>query len=518
MKTLPLIALVLLACADPVEQRVRVTKEDLLKGIEVSAPVRIHTFSGSVYLAVEGFTVRNDTISCSGQEYGPTRSLEDKSSWRIPVDSVVGIEYFVVKTPPLRSVGNLLSGTTATIYTAFGGLVLYKALFGSCPTFYTFDGEQPILEAEGFSYSIGKYFEGSDLDRLQMQTPPDGRVRLAVRNEALETHYINQVELCYVDHPAGTEAYPDADGESAHIMKPKAPVRAVSLNGREILGSILGRDAEAYESDDNTTSDLLPRGKRDYVECEFENSSGSSAMTIVLRGRNTLQNTVLLYDVMMRNQGPLVTEWVRKVNENPLYSWRLYRWYREHSGIRVFVERDGQFVEAGRIPDTGPIAWKETAVQVPVDPGSRRVRLRFSFLPESWAIDWIGYDEQAFEASGFAHLSPVAATNNRGMENKENVQSLQGDDDDYLVTGPGTAVELSFVVPTHVEGMRTLFVRSKGYYIEWIRGEWLKARDDLIVFDISNPGKISKDLADLWHQKRAAIKEDFYAHKIPLVP
>jgi len=513
---LPLL-LLLVSCADPVERRVRITKAELLRGTEVSASARIHTFDGSVYLARKGFTIRNDTISGSAQKYDLTRLSDSEREWQIPIDSVAGVEYFAVEMPGLREVGNAVSATTFTVYSLAGSLVLLKALFGSCPTFYTYDGEAPVLEAEGFSYSIGKYFEAGDLDRLHVDPSSGAPLRLDIRNEALETHYINQVEVRYLDHPAGTEAYPGVEPGTVHILKPRPPVSAVTMSGRNVLGAVIRRDAESHESDEETTSGLLPKGTLDYIECEFGNPGGSSVITVALRGRNTLQNTVLLYDVMMRNQGSLVLDWISKVNENPLYSWRLYRWYKEHSGVQVFVEHDGEFELAERISDTGPIAWKETAVQIPVDPGKKTVRVRFAFLPESWAIDWIGYDDQRYDVSELTGFAPAAATNNRETDNRSIVRLLGKDDDDYLPTYPGTIVHLTFEAPAaRNPGARTFFVWSKGYYIEWVRGEWLKARDDVIVFDIRDPQKISRDLADFWRQKRSAIKEQFYVQKIPL--
>jgi hypothetical protein len=41
-----------------------------------------------------------------------------------------------------------------------------KACFGSCPTFYGWDGEDTTLMAEGFSSSILRSFEKQDIDML----------------------------------------------------------------------------------------------------------------------------------------------------------------------------------------------------------------------------------------------------------------------------------------------------------------------------------------------------------------
>ena len=83
------------------------------------------------------------------------------------------------------------------------------AIFGSCPTVYTYSGQPCTLEAETFSYSIARRFESSDLDRLDAGKVINGKYILKVTNEALETHYIDEMSLLTVDHPPGYEAFPD---------------------------------------------------------------------------------------------------------------------------------------------------------------------------------------------------------------------------------------------------------------------------------------------------------------------
>jgi hypothetical protein len=57
-----------------------------------------------------------------------------------------------------------------------------------------------VEEAELFSNSIAPLFEARDVDRLQAQPDANGMLRLDVRNEAMETHYINHLQLFEVQH------------------------------------------------------------------------------------------------------------------------------------------------------------------------------------------------------------------------------------------------------------------------------------------------------------------------------
>src|SRR5678809_654746 len=87
----------------------------------------------------------------------------------------------------------------ATAATMAPGVGLACALdpkcFGSCPTFYRDSAGTPVLEAEGFSYSIAPLFEARDVDRLRARPGSDGKLALEVRNEAFETHFLNHLEL-----------------------------------------------------------------------------------------------------------------------------------------------------------------------------------------------------------------------------------------------------------------------------------------------------------------------------------
>jgi len=89
-------------------------------------------------------------------------------------------------------------------------VALFKAIFGSCPTVYSDNGA--VDEAELFSNSIAPLFEARDVDRLRAQPDSKGILRLEIRNEAMETHYINHLQLFEVQHAADEFVLPDTQG------------------------------------------------------------------------------------------------------------------------------------------------------------------------------------------------------------------------------------------------------------------------------------------------------------------
>src|SRR6185503_12836908 len=78
-----------------------------------------------------------------------------------------------------------------------------KACFGSCPTFYVQGEHGWSLRAEGFSSSIARVLEATDVDALGVVDPPAGRFDLQMTNEALETHVVRWVRVLSAPRPEG---------------------------------------------------------------------------------------------------------------------------------------------------------------------------------------------------------------------------------------------------------------------------------------------------------------------------
>jgi hypothetical protein len=153
----------------------------------VTSPVKAHLTDGSTVLYPRGFVIESDTVHGNGFRYAAGSSVSMPSSF-VVLDSVVGMETYQTN---LREAPTVLTSTIASTVAGVGSIALLKAIFGSCPTFYSDSAGVPVLEAEGFSYSIAPLFEQRDVDRLRATPDSNGCVTLDVRNEALETHYIN---------------------------------------------------------------------------------------------------------------------------------------------------------------------------------------------------------------------------------------------------------------------------------------------------------------------------------------
>ena len=188
----------------------------------IAFPVRAHLSDGSTVLFRSGVIVTRDSISGLGYRYGLT--LRDSAAVSaLPLDSVVGMEAYAER--PRKAEATLLT-TGVVVVAAVGTAALLKAIFGSCPTFYTDSAGTYTLEAEGFSYSVAPLFEARDVDRLAGGADSAGALEVEVRNEALETHYLNHLATLEVRHGRDERVVPDQQGRPLALSDFRPAARA----------------------------------------------------------------------------------------------------------------------------------------------------------------------------------------------------------------------------------------------------------------------------------------------------
>jgi hypothetical protein len=476
----------------------------------IKLPTKIHLYDGSVIVFKEGFEATRDMVVGWGMKYNLTRS-DSSMVQRVLMDSVAFLEYYKknVQGGPC-----LVSVPPVAVVSALTGAVLFVAIFGSCPTIYSFDGEYYSLEAETFSYSVTERLESDDLDRFDFGEIINGKYMIKVTNEAFETHYINYLAIMTVDHPEGYEPFPNERRDIVLFGKESRILEAKSKAGDEITELISSRDDHWYQSDSFVVKKLTGVVIRDWVDIKVHIPEGSQKMYVAFRLRNTLLNTVLFYDVILRSQGIRALNWLGSKTSNIFYAWRLSKWYKKHFGLRIQLFDGDKFKEAAWIRDAGPISWRQVAVELPVPDGDT-ARLRFTFLPDNLVIDWIGV---SFDQNNDYEIRTVECDEiiDLNTDRKCNyVDFIKKRDKQYLITYPGDSYNLKFKVD-HLpeERRRTYFLKSRGFYIEWLRKEWLaQIQKDMgdVVFNLND--ETIKKTAQLWVTKKHRFEKEFFESK-----
>ena len=478
----------------------------------ISSPAKAHLLDGSVVVFPEGFWITENLLKGNGVWYNLARSHSARVSV-VRRDSVAFLEHYVKRLQPGPFLGSLCA--PALFGAAMSNEDIRKAFFGSCPTVYSFDGERYSLEAENFSYSIAKKFEADDLDRLEHGRVADGYYRIRLANEAYETHYINSFTLLSIDHPAGYEVFPTEKqdillfGEECEILDAK------SKSGRSVIDLISSKDGHWYQSDSLTLWELTQRVTQDWIDVKVRVPPDAKKMCVALRLRNTLLNTVLLYDVMLRSQGAEAVDWMGSKSGNLLYAWRLHRWFRKYFGLHVQLFDGNRFKEVVRIPDTGPIAWKQVASELPL-PKTDTALLRFAFLPDNWAIDWIGVSFEGRNDLQAKEVKCVKLIDPHGERKDTLIHLLKEKDEDYLVTYPGESYFMTFNPGPVPEGeKRTYLIKSRGFYIEWIRQDWIASpygEAERFEFQLNESSVVKA--AQLWQSKKSYFEKEFFESRI----
>lgn len=438
----------------------------------VQSAVKVHLLDGETLVFAKGLRIDRDTVRGAGLRFGITdvdASRGDNVS-EIPLDSVAAMESFTEYTKGAETalmttlgVGGLLGGSAA----------LFKAIFGSCPTIYSDSAGAATLEAEGFPYSLSRLLERRDLHRLRVHADAGGVVSLEVRNEALETHYINQLELLGVTHAADEFVLP-GDDEQPLVVRQIAPAtRATDRAGNDVTNELAEDDSLVFRSDARTVARVTASDLEDWIDLTLPVPRGADSVALMFHLRNSLLTTVLLYDAMLRPQGARAVDFEEHDLNAISNMVTLGRWYGSRMGLHVSVRRGQAWDEVARVPDAGPIAWRDVAAVVPVT-SRDTMHVRLSFVADAWRIGKVRV------AGGFRRpvprrFAPSAVVEPNGSTNVDALTSLSEPDARYLETVPGQRFTVRFETgDAPRDSVRTFLMATEGYYTEWIRGGWVR--------------------------------------------
>lgn len=480
---------------------------------QVKSPVKAHLADGSIVVFEKGVTVARNHVFGKGLRYTPLLNaggLRDS----IPLDSILGMETFQTHYNFGRTVAYSTLATAATIGVGIGLACLADPkCFGSCPTFYADSAGVPVLEAEGFSYSIAPLFEARDIDRLRTQPDSNGIVRLQVWNEALETHYINQLALVEVTHRAGEHVLPDERGRPLAVASYVSGVRASDRAGRDVWPQLEKSDGKLFSTDDGTLARTTAEDMDDYIDLVMPRPVGADSIAIVLRMRNSLLNTILFYDYMLAKPGARSLDWMEQDLGRIGPTVALGRWYNGKLGLRVSVQGKNGWEQVSKLSDYGPIAWRDVATVIPVRGKGDSVRVRLSFIADQWRIDKLSVATSVRRIpSRQAEASWVEGAT--GKREAVALRAVLSADEEYLQTSPRQRFTIGFDVGRGSGEPRTFLLVSQGYYTEWVRGSWMKGMRETVAFKPED-ATLVRALRS-WRAEKDSMEKQFYRSRIPV--
>jgi hypothetical protein len=483
------------------------------KAVHVASAVKAHLSDGTTVVFRDGVTIDQGTVRGDGLAYDLLLNGKGGIS-TIPLSSVVAMENFQTGVNPVAS---FAISTLATVGVIGLSVAIYCAsnpkCFGSCPTAYSDSAGTSVLEAEGFSYAIAPLFEMRDVDRLRTPAGPDGAVRLEIRDEALETHYINQLQLLEVRHAPDEFVAPDPRGNPIVVRGLHAPFAATDRAGRNVLAALEAHDGVVFRTDSATLAGASARDAEDWIDLDLPAPPQGDSAVLVLRLRNSLLTTVLLYDLMLADHGARALDYMAENLQHIGSATELGRWYAGAMGMRVSVWDGSAWRQSGRFLDTGPIAWKELAVMIP-NPTGGPLRVRLSFPADDWRIDRVAVARTAHRAT--PRTIPLAAViRSDGRPDSAALVNLREADERYLETTAGQRFDAVFQTGAEpADSARTFLLAWQGFYYEWIRRGWLERGHDSTAF---RPGAAALAEAQRrWRESQGPMEVQFGRTRVPV--
>jgi hypothetical protein len=420
-------------------------------------------YDGSLYvLANYRADSTRGIIAGVGPFYDPARNMISNGPQVVQLADVELLETNDPESVPHAGIPLMAVVTGASLALTAACAINPKACFGSCPTFYTHDDTGWSIQAEGFSASVARAFEATDVDAMWTARPSAGIFDVLMTNEALETHVVDSVRLIAVQRPAngrvlraGTLYYP------AKVLR--APMSCTSPNG-DCLTEVGAIDDRAYLS----PADAQNLAAKETLELTFPASRGRSG--IVVAARNSLLNTFLFYQGLAY-MGRTAGEWFTRLNHSTAEGLQGFLAFDKLLGdIDITIKgRDGTFRSVGSYAEVGPIAREVQLVPLPDDSMTDRgpITVRLVMTAGNWKLDYVGLADLDSPVTP-VFLDPVAVLEN-GKANRSALERLK-DPHAHLVTYPRDAYTIRFELPP---GDHELFLESRGYYYEWIRKSWL---------------------------------------------
>ncbi len=473
---------------------------------------KIHLKNGNVAILQEVSSIEGDSLEGRGQLYDFNRNEIERGTLSFQVGEVAIIETNDLES--IRSKDNqrfagLAFLTAANLVVSAICLSNPKACFGSCPTFYT-EGHDDLhsSSAEGFSASISPSLMATDVDALQLSAPA-GPLFIKMKNEALETHAVDKLEILAVPKKENQIVFHSNDGRFYRCGK-AAFLRKASTNSNEILTDIL-KEKDDLEYFSKTDSNSL--FEKEELILEFDNLDAKN-IGLVINFRQTLLTTFLLYNGISYC-GDEVGDYLAKIETTPFIQKNFKTPFARLGGIEVYfqTENSNKWHRACEVFETGPIA--KNLQMLPLEnfsPKGKTVKLKLVTTKGMWRLDYAALVSILEEVQPLV-LPPAVVEILSGMSQK--VESVQQEDGEHFVTFRGDEAKFQFELPENEAGNDyELFLSSTGYYIEWMRQDWLEDKDtEKLQKMLFYNDAVWRDLAREYKTVEAEMDEAFWNSK-----
>lgn len=469
--------------------------------------LKAHLQNGDVYIFDDQWQVDTAKLNIigNGTLYNLKRESVKSGLLTVPVSDIVLYETNKIPTRGRDAilVPRLMIGAGSIAMTVYCQKNP-KACFGSCPTFYL--EESPSVfssNAEAFSNAVLPSFEKRDIDALQNGCLEDCQVKLTMKNEALETHCIREAVLLGIPRDAGENVF-------------HSPKKGFYKTGEMIApdcvwheaGSMITEFQDADEIEWFSLVDEQDLNTKEEIFLEFD-SKGKKDLGLAIRFRQTLMTTYLFYsslDYMGAEYGEILS----KIERDKDLKKRTDLLNEILGGIEIFSwsERKKDWIFEGQMLEIGPIAHNLQLMPLLKNPTTSKIKLRLN--KGLWRIDMAALVPNLEKVEPIRMKADFVRFHG---ENRPDLCDSLTDSEAQLISMPGEVYELYYQLPE--ERDYALFLDAKGYYLEWMRDEWLKASNPKKLFQLLvSPAKYLKGETAAYKEYEKTMEAAFWNSKI----
>jgi len=204
------------------------------------------------------------------------------------------------------------------------------------------------------------------------------------------------------------------------------------------------------------------------------------------------------------------------MNNDKVYAQQFKMIYDLFSGIKIKVFKNNSWIEIGKFKDAGPLNWKYLVAELPAN-NSDTLFVRLEFVPDNFMIDYVGFDTtQSKDEISTILINPIKISDGKGNCSDALFSYINANDSLYLKTEPGDSYTFYYFIPGKSNTEQTFFISSKGYYNEWIRGNWINNLDTSYSFNLYNVKGTLSRLAKSWIENSDLLEKEFFHSKFSL--
>jgi hypothetical protein len=482
------------------------------QNIQTKPFLKAHLKNGDVCILKDSWqvdTIQN-LVSGYGSRYDFNRTKVFEGIISVPIDSVAIFETNTKLQNP-HSDEIIALSILAGLDVVLGVFCLTnpKACFGSCPTFYINpDDNFHYADAEGFSNAISPSMEYFDIDALNKQTINGNAFSITMKNEALETHCVNDVKLLAYPLEKGERVY-QSPSNDFYLCESDYSLSYAKANEGDITTLLKSDDRkERFSfSDENNLS------SKEEIYLTYDNVKNTDSLGLILNFRQTLMTTYFIYSAM-GYMGNEVGDIFAKIETERNTKDKLNNGIKRELGnidIYAWNEQTNNWEYQNGFYETGPIAINRQFIPLQNIQSNSKIKIKLVLNKGLWRIDYASLTNIKKQVKPI-EVSPSTITHKGTLDNI--ALSEISSPDKYLLSMPGSEYKFRFTLPG-ANNDYEFFLYSKGYYLEWMREHWIKDKDLLKLKQmVDNPKKYLREEAESYKQYEATMEKAFWNSKI----